>query len=209
VSSPKDPRTATASSPFIFAGDSGRVGLLWINNTGEVYYGITQEAFALNPSIDYVRLTAAQELPRLPSGTIDPFGNAAIAWGEDTFFRQTAGRRLLFASYMTVAGTVESEAGTRKVGFTVRPDYRGNLTFVDEVRKLSMKSARFTSAKQVEGKIALNGQGSLDDGTAVTFTMLTSVPGHPERDFSISMSNGYYAEGVIHDTRLLAAKMLN
>jgi hypothetical protein len=209
VTNPQDPETRTAASPSIFAGDSGRVGLLWVNEAGELYYGLTLDAFAPVPTFEYVRLADEQEHVKLPSGTVDPYGNAAIVYGSSTLLRQSGGDRLFFASLMTVAGTLQTETGVKRVGFTVRQDFGGYLTFDDEGRKLSMKAARFTSSRYVDGKIALSGWGNLQDGTPVTFTILTNVPENDDHDFSISMSNGYFAAGVLQDTPLLAAKMHN
>jgi hypothetical protein len=208
VNDPDDSETAMATSPWIFAGDSGRVGMTWLGQNGEVFYAFTPDAFASVPTFNYVRLSDAQPSPALPSAAVDPFGNSNIVYGRTHFLQQIAGEQLFFGPLMTAAGTLQTETGTKQISFSVRPDFSGHITFLDEQRRLSLRSASFTASKRIDQKIAVSGRGKLQDGSEVTFTLVTSDPKAKEKDFSISMSNGYFAAGVLQSTSSTAPKML-
>ena len=115
--------------------------------------------------------------------------------------RQIAGARLIFGPFMTAAGFVKTETGERRVSFNVRQDFSGSLTYLDEQRKLSLRSMQFTSSKRIDQKIAISGRGRLHDGSEVTFTLVAADPNTKDKDFSISMSNGYFAAGSLEDAR--------
>jgi hypothetical protein len=208
VNNPQDPETELATSPWIFAGDSGRVGMTWLGRGGEVLYAFTSDAFASAPVFNYVRISDPQESPNLPSAAVDPFGNSNIVYGNTYLLQQIAGERLFFGPFMTVAGTLQTETGMKRVSFNVRQDLTGSLTFLDEERRLSLRSARFTASQRGDRKIAVSGRGRLQDGSEVSFTLVASDPKANEKDFSISMSNGYFAAGVLQSTPSVAAKML-
>jgi hypothetical protein len=207
VNNEHDPDTEVATSPWIFAGDSGRVGITWLGRSGEVFYAFTPDAFSAEPAFNYVRVSTPQQNPNLPSAAVDPFGNSIIVYGNTSLVQQIAGERLFFGPFMTAAGTLQTETGTKRVSFKVRQDFSGSLTYLDEERRLSLRSARFT-AKRIDQKIAVSGSGRLQDNSEVTFTLVASDPKANEKDFSISMSNGYFAAGVLESAPTVAPKML-
>jgi hypothetical protein len=207
VNNPDDSDTAVATAPWVFAGDSGRLGVTWLGARGDVYYAFTPDAFAPVPAFSYVAISDGQMHANLPSAVADPFGNANIAYGRTRILRQIAGERVVFGPLMTAAGLVKTEGGTKRVSFNVRQDFSGSLTYLDEQRRLSLRSAQFTSSKRIDQKIAVSGRGRLHDGSEVTFTLVTSDPNTKDRDFSISMSNGYFAAGVLQDAPGMETKL--
>jgi hypothetical protein len=208
VNNAGDPETEKATSPWIVAGDSGRVGIAWLGANGDVFYAFTPDAFEAMPVFNYVRIGDPQPAPNLPSAAVDPFGNSSIVYGRTQLLRQIAGERLFFGPFMTAAGTLQTESGTKRVSFNVRQDFTGSLTFLDEERRLSLRSARFTASRRIDQKIAVSGRGKLQDGSEVTFTLVAADPKAGEKDFSISMSNGYFAAGVLQSAPSVAPKML-
>lgn len=208
VNDANDPDTPAASSPWIFAGDSGRVGITWLGITGAAFYAFSPDAFAPVPVFSYVMIGNAQPNANVPSGAVDPYGNANIVYGHTRVLRQTGGDRFLFGPFVTAAGNLQTESGVKRVSFNVRQDFSGNVTYLDEQRKLSLKSLQFTSSKRMDQKIAVSGRGRLQDGTQVTFTLVTGDPQAGDKDFSISMSNGYFAAGVLQSTSPAETKVL-
>lgn len=202
-----DPETPSASSPWVFAGDSGRVGITWIGIAGDAFYAFTPDAFASVPTFSYVQIGDAQANANLPSGAVDPFGNANLVYGHTRVLRQIGGERFLFGPFVTAAGNLQTESGVKHISLNVRQDFSGNVTFLDEQRKLSLKSVQFTSSKRMDQKIAVSGRGKLQDGTPVTFTLVTGDPQGSDKDFSISISNGYFAAGILQNTASMETKV--
>jgi hypothetical protein len=207
VNNKADEETAVALAPWIFAGDSGRVGLVWRGTAGDVYYSLTADAFAAQPVFNYVKITDPQKSFNLPSAALDPYGNANIVYGQAVLERQIRGERLLFGPFETTAGMIKTETGVKHVSFNMRQDFTGTLTYLDEQRRLSLRSARFNTGKRDGEKISLSGRGTLQDGTNVTFTVVTGNSTTANKDFSISMSNGYFAAGTLQETPSTEAKV--
>lgn len=204
---PADRDAPAATSPWVFAGDSGRVGLTWLSGAGDVFYTFTPDAFTSSPNFSTVQIADARSGRSVPSAAVDPFGNANIAFGQTRVLRQVAGERLFFGPFLTAAGTLQADTGIKHVNFNVRRDFSGSLTYLDDDRRLSLKSTQFVSSMQMEHKIAFSGVGKLQDGSDVTFTVVTSDPKTNSRDFSISISNGYFAAGTLQEMPSLEAKV--
>jgi hypothetical protein len=98
ANNPDDPATAAAVSPWVFAGDSGRLGILWMGPQGDTYYAFTPDAFSAVPAFSYVAVGSRKSNANLPSATADLFGEAAIVYGHTRLLRQAAGDRVHFWS---------------------------------------------------------------------------------------------------------------
>lgn len=208
VDDPSAEDAESAIGPWVIAGDSGRVGLTWTAANGRVYYAFTPDAFSPMPRFSYVSLGAAASPETLTSAAIDPFGNANLLFGS-SLTRQIAGDHLFFGPLVTVVGKLKTETGTKQVSFSVRQDISGSLHYIDEGSKLSLSSARFTSSRYQGNQIALAGTGRLNNGTPVTFAVVSSDLKSDKRDFSISMSNGYYASGLLEPASATQSEVKN
>ncbi len=200
VNNPEDLDTSPATAPWVFAGDSGRVGILWVGSRGETDYALTPDAFAPVPTFAYVRIGESQANTNLPSAVADAFGNANIVYGHTQFSRQVAGDGLIFSPFMISVGSIKTETGVKRVSFSVRQDFSGNLTYLDEQRRISLRSTHFTSSKRSDQKFSITGRGTLQDESEVSFTLVAPEPSTKERSFSIAMSNGYFAGGVFQNS---------
>ncbi len=196
VNDPSNPQTSQSSSPWVLAGDSGRVGVVWRVAGGASYYAFTSDAFSPFPTFSYVLLGNESE-GSLPSAAVDPFGNANIVYGSTMLASQIAGARLFFDPLLNAVGSLKTENGAIHVSFSVKQDSSGSLSYLDEQRGLWLKSARFTSSPTDDKRMRLSGSAQLPDGASVTFIAMTGDPRSGNKDFSISVSNGYFAEGVL------------
>jgi hypothetical protein len=207
VNNPGDPDTAIATSPWLFAGDSGRLGVVWLGAQGDTYYASTSDAFSPSPIFSYVGIGDPDPNANLPSATSDVFGDATIVFGHTHILRQIAGEKLVFGPMLTAAGVIKTETGVKRVSVSVRQDSSGSLTYLDEQRRLSLRSTNLASSKRADQKIAVSGKGQLQDGSEVSFTLVASDPSVSNKDFSIAMSNGYFAAGQLQDVPPMERKV--
>ncbi|MBI4471714.1 MAG: exo-alpha-sialidase [Acidobacteria bacterium] len=207
VNDPTNNDASMGHDPWIFAGDSGRVGIVWIVPNGNVYYAFTSDAYRPLPAFSYVVAGTVPNTQSLPTGAVDPFGNPNIVIGSTTLLRQICGESFFFGPFIAVVGGLRTESGMKQVSFNVRQNAGGSLAYRDEQRGVLLHSIRLTSSKYQDAQIALTGSGRLSDGTPVTFTALTSDPSGANPEFSISMSNGYFAAGPLQVTPALEMKV--
>jgi len=200
VNNPDDPETASASSPWVFAGDSGRLGIVWTGPRGNTYYAFTHDAFSAVPAFSYVDVGDPEPNAGLPSGAADPFGDASIVYGSGRFVRQVSGERLISGLSVIETGVLKTDTGAKRFSLITRQDLSGRLIFLDEERRVSLRSTQFTAFTRHNEKTSISGKGVLQDGTAVSFTVVVSdAAGRVARarNLTIAMSNGYFAAGVL------------
>ena len=88
---------------------------------------------------------------------------------------------------------------------TLRLDLTGQLAYLDEGMRLFLKADRFKFDNRGDGEVAISGNGRLQNGTAVSFTIVGSSTPAGAREVSITMNNGYFATGVLTTPRRLEA----
>jgi len=174
VNNPDDPETSSASSPWVFAGDSGRLGIVWTGPRGNTYYAFTHDAFSAVPAFSYVDVGDPEPNAGLPSGAADPFGDASIVYGSGRFVRQVSGERLISGLSLIETGVLKTDTGAKRLSLITRQDQSGRLIFLDEERRISLRSTQFTAFTRHNETVSISGKGVLQDGTAVSFTVVVS-----------------------------------
>jgi hypothetical protein len=139
----------------------------------------------------------------------DPLGAANILYSTDLatpnttarvqFTRQTVGPLTLAGQ--TIGGGGWFATGDAKKHFNI--DIRsgsGSFTFFDKLAKLKLTSSKITSSSRTGASAKFSGNGTLENGGGVTFTVNVTDNGSPGKNkdvFAISISSGYSASGTL------------
>jgi len=188
-----------AIHPVVVAGDSGHVAVLWLEGS-RLFAAYTRDAFAPNPAVHAILVSTTASAFVSPSAAVDPEGNVWIAFRSgNTFevFQQSSGDGLAPVPLWSLVGNLTSGEKTRRLNVRVRGDMTGHLIFLDPDLHMFLKANRFKFQIRGNHEIAISGNGRLQNGTAVTFTVVAPEVSGDAPEIVISMNNGYFASGTL------------
>ena len=158
-----------------------------------------------------------RNLAEYSSLTGDASGQANIVFAADIatpngqarthFTKQVGGPTALLRPIVSGGGFFDRSSSEKHFGFQVQGDpggpWTGHLAYFERGRDLMLKAAAITSVQVAGSEVTFAGTGTLQLGTAtstVTFTVVAADNGEPgggNDRFSIALSNGYRASGVL------------
>ena len=89
----------------------------------------------------------------------------------------------------------------------MRSDLTGELLYQDLGLPMVLRADQFKVNYRDDGQISISGAGKLKDGSSVAFTLLGPQLPFRAVDVSLSMSNGYYAGGLLNYPKSLKSRL--
>ena len=195
--------------PVIAAGDAGRVAIAWLHGS-QLLLALSADVFSSSPVFHSTVISTNAADSVAPSLASDLAGAILLAFRTDdglSVRRQVSGDGLKTNSVWSAAGDLASGKARRRLSVNVRSDLTGEMVYQDPGLPMLLRADQFKVNYRDDGQISISGAGRLKDGSTVAFALLGPSTPLSSTDVSLSMSNGYYAGGLLSAAKTLKSRL--